>query len=108
MRKNPTVAIPVILIRLEQKDAEWKKVREDMNKLWRRVFEQNYHKSLDHRSFYFKSLDKKSLLPKTMMQELKEAADRRRSEERQLQCLAAGCPISQLLQPDLTYVFDDR
>lgn len=45
-------------------------VREEMNKLWRKVFEQNYHKSLDHRSFYFKQSDKKSLMPKAMLQEV--------------------------------------
>ena len=27
-----------------------------MNKIWSRVFENNYHKSLDHRSFYFKQV----------------------------------------------------
>jgi hypothetical protein len=42
-----------------------------MNKLWRKVFEQNYHKSLDHRSFYFKQSDKKSLMPKAMLQEVR-------------------------------------
>jgi histone deacetylase complex regulatory component SIN3 len=45
-----------------------------MNKLWRKVFEQNYHKSLDHRSFYFKQSDKKSLMPKAMLQEVRDAA----------------------------------
>lgn len=45
-----------------------------MNKLWRKVFEQNYHKSLDHRSFYFKQSDKKSLMPKAMLQEVRQAA----------------------------------
>lgn len=39
-----------------------------MNKVWKKVFEQNYHRSLDHRSFYFKQADKKGLLPKTMLQ----------------------------------------
>jgi hypothetical protein len=27
-----------------------------MNKVWRKVFEANYNKSLDHRSFYFKQV----------------------------------------------------
>ena len=27
-----------------------------MNKIWSRVFDNNYHKSLDHRSFYFKQV----------------------------------------------------
>ena len=29
-----------------------------MNKIWRDVYKDNYHKSLDHRSFYFKQVDK--------------------------------------------------
>lgn len=33
-----------------------KRERERMNKVWARVFDQNYHKSLDHRSFYFKQV----------------------------------------------------
>lgn len=32
-----------------------------MNKVWNDVYARNYHKSLDHRSFYFKQQDKKSL-----------------------------------------------
>ena len=114
LRRAPGTAAPVILARLEQKDAEWLKVRADMNELWRRVFAQNYHKSLDHRSFYFKQADKKNLLPKTMLAEVREAAERRRADERSLAALAAGCPLSATLRPDLTYgyaggadVFDD-
>lgn len=42
-------------------------VKDEMNKLWRKVFEANYFKSLDHRSFYFKQADKKALSPKAMM-----------------------------------------
>eukprot|EP00882_Tetradesmus_deserticola_P011207 GHRQ01011856.1.p1 GENE.GHRQ01011856.1~~GHRQ01011856.1.p1 ORF type:complete len:534 (+),score=277.95 GHRQ01011856.1:129-1730(+) len=114
LKKNPTVAIPVIIVRLEQKEAEWYRVRGDMNKLWRKVFEQNYHKSLDHRSFYFKQSDKKGLMPKAMLQEVRDAAEKRRLDERQLQGLAAGgSPSAFLLQPDLLFdynadlVFDD-
>ena len=41
-----------------------------MNKVWRKVYEQNYHKSLDHRSFYFKQVDKKNLSTKGMLQDM--------------------------------------
>jgi histone deacetylase complex regulatory component SIN3 len=50
-----------------------RKAREDMNKLWRKVYDQNYHKSLDHRSFYFKQADKKALAPKAMLQEVRSS-----------------------------------
>ena len=28
----------------------------NMAKMWQKVYDQNYHKSLDHRSFYFKQV----------------------------------------------------
>lgn len=56
VRKYPGVAIPVVLPRLIQKDEEWRKVKANMAKMWQKVYDQNYHKSLDHRSFYFKQV----------------------------------------------------
>ena len=32
-----------------------------MSVQWASIFKENYHKSLDHRSFYFKQTDKKLL-----------------------------------------------
>ena len=64
LRKNASVALPVILNRLKQKQEEWLKCKEDMNKVWAEVYAKNYHKSLDHRSFYFKQQDKKNLSTK--------------------------------------------
>jgi paired amphipathic helix protein Sin3a len=72
LTKNPAVAIPVVLTRLKQKDDEWRKTREEMNKVWAEVYLKNYHKSLDHRSFYFKQLDKKSTSQKGMLAEIRE------------------------------------
>lgn len=37
LRKNPAGAIPVILRRLKQKDLEWRKARQDLNKTWKEV-----------------------------------------------------------------------
>lgn len=68
LKKNPGVAIQVVLARLNQKDEEWRKVKQEMKPLFSRVFQQNYHKSLDHRSFYFKQTDKKQLGHKAMIQ----------------------------------------
>ena len=36
--------------------AHRRKVKQMMYKLWSKVYEANYHKSLDHRSFYFKQV----------------------------------------------------
>ncbi|CAI5709593.1 unnamed protein product [Hyaloperonospora brassicae] len=82
LRQYPAGAIPVILKRLKQKDEEWRRAREDLNRQWKEVNEKNYHKSLDHSSFYFKQKDKKQTSMKTMMQEAKKKleADEKRAE----------------------------
>lgn len=36
-------------------------VKAEMMVQWQQIFKENYHKSLDHRSFYFKQTDKKLL-----------------------------------------------
>ena len=51
--------------------------------------------------------DKKALLTKTMLQEVKDAADKRRGEDDSLRSLAAGCPVAATLQADLTYDYAD-
>lgn len=33
-----------------------RKVKEEMVPTWRRIYEQSYPRSLDHRSFYFKQV----------------------------------------------------
>uniref|UniRef100_A0A7S3QMC6 Histone deacetylase interacting domain-containing protein n=1 Tax=Dunaliella tertiolecta TaxID=3047 RepID=A0A7S3QMC6_DUNTE len=113
LRKNPAVAIPVVFHRMEQKDAEWQRVKAEMTKIWRKVYEQNYPRSLDHRSFYFKQQEKKNLMGKTMVSEIKDAADRRRADEQHLKCLsmahrystpAAGIPGHK----DLAYQYADK
>ncbi len=64
LRKNAPLALPVILTRLKQKQEEWARCRSDFNKVWAEIYSKNYHKSLDHRSFYFKQQDTKSLSTK--------------------------------------------
>jgi paired amphipathic helix protein Sin3a len=57
LKRAPRIALGVVLPRLKLKDEEWRKARRDMNKIWRDVYKDNYYKSLDHRSFYFKQVD---------------------------------------------------
>jgi len=72
LRRNPAGAIPVILRRLKEKDAEWCKDREELNKNWKDIMERNYMKSLDHRSFYFKQAEKRAYTQKVLLHELRE------------------------------------
>ena len=64
LKKNSHIALPVILTRLKQKQEEWARCRFDFRKVWADVYAKNHHKSLDHRSFYFKQQDSKNLSTK--------------------------------------------
>ncbi|GIL73116.1 hypothetical protein Vretimale_4724 [Volvox reticuliferus] len=111
LRKNPVVAIPVVVTRLEQKDEEWRRVRVEMTRVWKRIYEANYHKSLDHRSFYFKQAEKRALLPKTLVAEVREAADRRRQDERSFRSLSPAYrydPVLESSNGDLTYDYSEK
>lgn len=87
-----------------------RQVREDMTKTWKRIYEANYHKSLDHRSFYFKQAEKKNLLPKTLVSDVRDSAERRKQDERSLRSLSLS--LAQRFEvahtPDLTFDFKDR
>eukprot|EP00955_Chlamydomonas_euryale_P000694 7896-Chlamydomonas_euryale.AAC.1 len=72
-----------------------------MTGVWKKIYEQNYAKSLDHRSFYFKQAEKKQLLPKTMVLECRERAEARRQlEPGLLRCLPLGAPPPRLIHAD--------
>ncbi|XP_015575286.2 paired amphipathic helix protein Sin3-like 4 isoform X2 [Ricinus communis] len=90
LRKNTSLALPVILTRLKQKQEEWQKCRADFNKVWAEIYAKNYHKSLDHRSFYFKQQDTKSLSTKALLAEIKELSEKKRKEDDMLLAFAAG------------------
>ncbi|CAM0958907.1 unnamed protein product [Alopecurus aequalis] len=90
LRKNASVALPVILARLKQKQDEWSRCRSDFNKVWAEIYAKNYHKSLDHRSFYFKQQDAKNLSTKALLSEIKEINEKKRKEDDVLLAIAAG------------------
>lgn len=90
LRKYPAGAIPVILKRLKQKDEEWRRARQDLNKQWKEVNEKNYHKSLDHSSFYFKQKDKKQTSLKVLVQEAKKMLEANEKASADVKSIAGG------------------
>jgi paired amphipathic helix protein Sin3a len=75
LQKCPAAAVGALLKRLQQKDEEWRALRAQCSKTWKEVYEKNYTKSLDHRSFYFKQGDKKNFSGKQMVQEVKQLTE---------------------------------
>ncbi|XP_057419362.1 paired amphipathic helix protein Sin3-like 4 isoform X2 [Lotus japonicus] len=105
LRKNAHLALPVILTRLKQKQDEWARCRADFNKVWAEIFAKNYHKSLDHRSFYFKQQDTKSLSAKALLTEIKEISEKKRKEDDVLLAIAAG--NRRPILPNLEFEYSD-
>jgi paired amphipathic helix protein Sin3a len=64
LQECPSVAVPVVLGRLKQKDEEWRRMQREWNKTWREVDAKNFYKSLDHQGVTFKSNDKKVVTAK--------------------------------------------
>ncbi|XP_009765634.1 paired amphipathic helix protein Sin3-like 3 isoform X1 [Nicotiana sylvestris] len=105
LRKNAPLALPVILTRLKQKQEEWARCRSDFNKVWAEIYAKNYHKSLDHRSFYFKQQDTKSLSTKALLAEIKEISENKCKEDDVLLSVAAG--NGQPIIPHLEFEYPD-
>mmetsp|Transcript_27369 Transcript_27369/g.65663 ORF Transcript_27369/g.65663 Transcript_27369/m.65663 type:complete len:1810 (+) Transcript_27369:69-5498(+) len=74
MEKNPTVAIPLVVKRLQQKDIEWRRVRDRLNRHWKELAAHNYYKSLDHRNLTWRTTDKRALSTRILIAEIKDRA----------------------------------
>ncbi|GMI99169.1 SIN3-like 2 [Hibiscus trionum] len=105
LRKNPSLALPVVLTRLKQKQEEWTKCRLDFNKVWAEIYSKNHYKSLDHRSFYFKQQDSKNLSAKSLLAGIKELKEKNQKEDDVLMASVAG--HRQPLAPHLEHEYSD-
>lgn len=72
--KNPTVALPIVVNRLRQKDEEWRAARDALNKKWKDLAELNYYMSLDHRSITWRTIDKRATSTRSLVAEIKDRA----------------------------------
>ena len=77
LRANPAGAVPVLLKRLKQKDIEWRRARQELARQWKGLMEANFHKSLDHRSYYFKTSDKRQISIRALVSEIADAREQR-------------------------------
>ena len=59
LEADPIQTIPYLLSRLTQQRESCVKRRTEQNKTWKEICEKNYHKSLDHKAFYFKQTERK-------------------------------------------------
>ncbi|XP_042006838.1 paired amphipathic helix protein Sin3-like 3 isoform X1 [Salvia splendens] len=105
LRKNAPLALPVILTRLKQKQEEWERCRSDFNKIWAEIYAKNYHKSLDHRSFYFKQQDTKNLSAKAFLAEIREMSEKDQNEDEKILSISGG--YKQPIKPHMKFEYPD-
>uniref|UniRef100_A0A7S0TBW7 Histone deacetylase interacting domain-containing protein n=1 Tax=Pseudo-nitzschia delicatissima TaxID=44447 RepID=A0A7S0TBW7_9STRA len=74
LKTNPSVAIPVVVRRLRQKDVEFRAARDRLNRHWREMAQANYYKSLDNRGLTFRATDKRAISNRTFLNDIKDRA----------------------------------
>ena len=104
LQECPSVAIPVVLSRLKQKDEEWRRAQREWSRTWREVDSKNFYKSLDHQGISFKANDKKNITAKHFV------ADIELIKSEQMEALEEeGKPYfhNGMVQHQLEYAFHD-
>lgn len=114
LKKNPVIAVPLVLRRLKAKDEEWREAQKQFNKIWREQNEKYYLKSLDHQGISFKQNDIKYLRSKSLIKEIEDL--HRENQDDDLNASSAGggdmvstTEISNTAgMPLITLVYKDR
>ncbi|KAM4677173.1 paired amphipathic helix protein Sin3a isoform 5-T6 [Discoglossus pictus] len=101
LKKNPAVAVPIVLKRLKMKEEEWREAQRGFNKVWREQNEKYYLKSLDHQGINYKQIDTKVLRSKSLLNEIEGIYD-----ERQEQASEENTSIP--IGPHLTLTYEDK
>ncbi|XP_069994313.1 paired amphipathic helix protein Sin3a isoform X4 [Penaeus vannamei] len=81
LKKNPVVAVPLVLRRLKAKDEEWREAQKGFNKIWREQNEKYYLKSLDHQGITFKQTDIKTIRSKSLLNDIETLFDERHEQQ---------------------------
>jgi paired amphipathic helix protein Sin3a len=77
LKRNPSVAIPIVLRRLKAKQEEWLEAQRSFNKIWREQHDKYYLKSLDHQGISFKASDSRYIRSKSLVSEIETICDER-------------------------------
>ena len=100
LHENPSIAVPIVLKRLKQKDEEWKRAQREWNKVWREMEQKVFYKSLDHLGLTFKQADKKLLTSKQLVSEISTVKVEQQNKRLH--------PLTPKPQEQLNYKFEDQ
>ncbi len=87
LKRNPSVAVPLVLKRLKAKEEEWREAKKNLEKQWREQIERNYLKSLDHCAAPFKQNDQKHLKAKSLINEIEAIYFERNETKEEAKCV---------------------
>ncbi len=107
LKRNPVVAVPLVLRRLKSKDEEWRDVQKTFNKVWREQNEKYYLKSLDHQGLLFKQSDVRTLRSKSLLNEIETLYDERHEQQEEHGGAAAASDSVALGGPHLTLEYSE-
>uniref|UniRef100_A0A182W9T0 Paired amphipathic helix protein Sin3a n=1 Tax=Anopheles minimus TaxID=112268 RepID=A0A182W9T0_9DIPT len=102
LKKNPSVAVPVVLRRMKAKEEEWREAQKSFNKQWREQNEKYYLKSLDHQGINFKQTDIKALRSKSLFNEIETLFDERHEQNDD------SATVPQASGPHMTIPYKDK
>jgi paired amphipathic helix protein Sin3a len=108
LKKNPVVAVPIVLRRLKMKEEEWREAQKSFNKIWREQNERYYLKSLDHQGISFKQNDIKFLRSKNLLNEIETLFEERHDSNEEPNIQEAPSMTSGLSGPHLTLRYKDK
>jgi paired amphipathic helix protein Sin3a len=105
IKRNPAVAVPLVLKRLKAKDEEWREAKKNFEKQWREQTEKNYLKSLDYCAVPFKQSDQKQLKNRSLLNEIETIYfERQEAKEEGGQEII----LSSSSLPHLTFKYEDK
>ncbi|UJR08308.1 hypothetical protein I4U23_012579 [Adineta vaga] len=96
LKRNPRVAVPIVLKRLKAKDEEWREAKKNFERFWKEQSEKYYLKSLDYMGINCKNSDIRIIRNRFLLNEIENI-----KEERDQQV------SSNPNQPHLSFRYDD-
>jgi paired amphipathic helix protein Sin3a len=94
---TPFSTVPVVLMRMKQKDEEWRFAQREWEKVWHQQTEHMHLRSLDHMGILVKSTDKRHLSAKHLVDVIKTKYEEQR-RQRSLHGKAPTPPVRVVLR----------
>ncbi|CAF0864520.1 unnamed protein product [Rotaria sp. Silwood1] len=77
LKRNPRVAVPIVLKRLKAKDEEWREAKKNFERFWKEQSEKYYLKSLDYMGINCKNSDARIIRNRYLLNEIENIKDER-------------------------------